>query len=219
MAVRLAVFQLYIRHIVRYCDPLYVQLNHMKCFNIIMWAVLCILCILCPTFDSCIATCLRHMMTQHLTNRRLPPGILQNDPKTQNKQFFFRFPAPARACSVYFSCFFCITYRANAWFIVVLMELQFRGVLPPSGLAAQGPGNNNHLITPPGPSSSDFRNSTSLPRPVTGYDFSSRNSEPCEMEKIPPMSTGKRRGGSRKACNECKQQKVSQRKHTTFTCP
>lgn len=35
------------------------------------------------------------------------------------------------------------------------------------------------------------------------------------MEKIPPMTggstgatTGKRRGGSRKACNECKQQKV-----------
>ena len=35
------------------------------------------------------------------------------------------------------------------------------------------------------------------------------------MEKIPPMSTGKRRGGSRKACNECKQQKVSQRAHTS----
>jgi hypothetical protein len=28
------------------------------------------------------------------------------------------------------------------------------------------------------------------------------------MEKTPPV-TGKRRGGSRKACNECKQQKVS----------
>lgn len=107
------VFQLYIRHIVRYCDPLYVQLNHMKCFNIIMWAVLCILCILCPTFDSCIATCLRHMMTQHLTNRRLSPGILQNDPKTQNKQFFFRFPAPARAFSLHF-CWFFHHYRANA---------------------------------------------------------------------------------------------------------
>lgn len=111
-------------------------------------------------------------------------------------------------CSL-FLLFFGLTIGRTPDFIV-LMELQFRGVLPPSGLAAQGPGNNNHLITPPGPSSSDFRNSTSLPRPVTGYDFSSRNSEPCEMEKIPPMSTGKRRGGSRKACNECKQQKVCQ---------
>ena len=35
-----------------------------------------------------------------------------------------------------------------------------------------------------------------------------RSSESCEMEKTPPV-TGKRRGGSRKACNECKQQKVS----------
>ena len=113
MAVRLAVFQLYIRHVVRYCDPLHVQLNHMDAFNIIMWAVLCILCILYPTFGSCISICLRHMMTQHLTNRRLSPGILQNDPKTQNKQLFFRFPAPARACSLH-SCWFSHHYRANA---------------------------------------------------------------------------------------------------------
>ncbi|KAF4769229.1 hypothetical protein HAV15_008951 [Penicillium sp. str.  len=34
-----------------------------------------------------------------------------------------------------------------------------------------------------------------------------RSSESCEMEKAPPV-TGKRRGGSRKACNECKQQKL-----------
>lgn len=95
------------------------------------------------------------------------------------------------------------------------MELQFPGVLPPNNgftAAAQGhPVNNHHLITPPGPrasASSDLRNSASLPRPVSGYSFSDRNSEPCEMEKGPPMSTGKRRGGSRKACNECKQQKV-----------
>lgn len=47
-------------------------------------------------------------MTQHLTNRRLSPGFLPNDPKTQNKQLFFRFPAPARACSVHFSCFFVL---------------------------------------------------------------------------------------------------------------
>lgn len=101
------------------------------------------------------------------------------------------------------------------WISPDLMELQFPGVLPPNnGLtaAAQGPPvNNHHLITPPGPrasTNSDLRNSAKLPRPVSGYDFSDRNSEPCEMEKGPPMSTGKRRGGSRKACNECKQQKV-----------
>lgn len=101
------------------------------------------------------------------------------------------------------------------WIYPDLMELQFPGVLPPNnGLTAatQGPPlNNHHLITPPGPrasASSDIRNSARLPRPVSGYDFSDRNSEPCDMEKGPPMSTGKRRGGSRKACNECKQQKV-----------
>ncbi|KAJ5053672.1 hypothetical protein NUH16_010745 [Penicillium rubens] len=37
-----------------------------------------------------------------------------------------------------------------------------------------------------------------------------RSSESCEMEKAPPV-TGKRRGGSRKACNECKQQKSFKR--------
>ncbi|KAF5862691.1 hypothetical protein ETB97_011329 [Aspergillus alliaceus] len=40
-----------------------------------------------------------------------------------------------------------------------------------------------------------------MPRPVTGFDLSARSSEPCDMEKVPPI-TGKRRGGSRKACNE-----------------
>lgn len=96
------------------------------------------------------------------------------------------------------------------------MELQFRGILPPNGLAAATHGQaNGHLISPQGPGSSDIRNNAGFPRPMTGYDFSSKNSEPCEMEKIPPMTggstgttTGKRRGGSRKACNECKQQKV-----------
>ncbi|BCR91612.1 transcription factor domain-containing protein [Aspergillus chevalieri] len=96
------------------------------------------------------------------------------------------------------------------------MELQFRGILPPNGFAAAAQGQaNGHLISPQGPGSSDIRNNAGFPRPVTGYDFSSRNSEPCDMEKIPPMTggstgatTGKRRGGSRKACNECKQQKL-----------
>lgn len=98
----------------------------------------------------------------------------------------------------------------------LLMELQFRGILPPNGFAAAAQGQaNGHLISPQGPGSSDIRNNAGLPRPVTGYDFSSRNSEPCDMEKISPITagstgatTGKRRGGSRKACNECKQQKV-----------
>ena len=46
------------------------------------------------------------------------------------------------------------------------------------------------------------------------------------MEKIPPMTggstcatTGKRRGGSRKACNECKQQKVCHPYKTTTKDP
>jgi hypothetical protein len=56
-------------------------------------------------------------------------------------------------------------------------------------------------ILAPGPNyPPDFR--STLPRPLQ------RSSESCEMEKTPRV-TGKRRGGSRKACNECKQQKVS----------
>ncbi|EAW09222.1 transcription factor domain-containing protein [Aspergillus clavatus NRRL 1] len=82
------------------------------------------------------------------------------------------------------------------------MDLEFRGVLAPHGLPAHA-----SLITPPG-TSSDIRSNPRLPRPVTSFDFSNRNSESCEMEKVPAQITGKRRGGSRKACNECKQQKL-----------
>lgn len=77
--------------------------------------------------------------------------------------------------------------------------------MAPRGLPPQGT-----LLTPPGASNSDLRNNPRIPGPgpVTAFDLSSRRSEPCEiMEKIPPI-TGKRRGGNRKACNECKQQKV-----------
>ncbi|KAB8207397.1 hypothetical protein BDV34DRAFT_192183 [Aspergillus parasiticus] len=81
------------------------------------------------------------------------------------------------------------------------MDLEFRGVMAPHGLATHA-----SLLTPSG-TPSDLRNNPRMPRPVTGFDLSARNSEPCEMEKIPPI-TGKRRGGSRKACNECKQQKL-----------
>ncbi|KAJ5646373.1 hypothetical protein N7490_002745 [Penicillium lividum] len=66
------------------------------------------------------------------------------------------------------------------------MDLDYRNLLAPSG---------PHLIP-----QSDFR-SPSLPRPPPGVNFMQRSPESGEMEKTPPV-TGKRRGGSRKACNE-----------------
>ncbi|KAL4885014.1 hypothetical protein BJY04DRAFT_157769 [Aspergillus karnatakaensis] len=80
------------------------------------------------------------------------------------------------------------------------MDLEYRGILAPHGLPPHA-----NLITPPG--SSDLRHNPRLPRPPTGFDFSARASGPGDMEKTPP-TTGKRRGGCRKACNECKQQKL-----------
>lgn len=70
------------------------------------------------------------------------------------------------------------------------MDLEYRNLLAPNG---------------PPLFSSDFR-SPRLPRPAAG-EFLQRSPESGEMEKTPPV-TGKRRGGSRKACNECKQQKL-----------
>lgn len=162
-------------------------------------------------------------MTQPLNRRR---SSRQTQKPSPGKGAFLPISGTCLVSSCWFQCFFTLVghARANAevisgpkWISTDLMELQFPGGLPPNnGLsaaagAAQGPPlNNHHLITPPGPrTSSDLRNNARLPRPVSDFDFSSRNSEHCEMEKIPPMSTGKRRGGSRKACNECKQQKVS----------
>ncbi|KAL4939062.1 hypothetical protein BDV06DRAFT_43042 [Aspergillus oleicola] len=81
------------------------------------------------------------------------------------------------------------------------MDLDYRGVLSQNGFAPHA-----NLINPPA-SSSDIRNNPRLPHPLTGFDFQSRSSEPGDMEKTPPV-TGKRRGGCRKACNECKQQKL-----------
>ncbi|KAJ5683629.1 hypothetical protein N7462_006794 [Penicillium macrosclerotiorum] len=72
------------------------------------------------------------------------------------------------------------------------MDLEYRNLVAPNGLP---------LIPP-----SDFR-SPRLPRPPPGLEFMQRSPESGEMEKTPPV-TGKRRGGSRKACNECKQQKL-----------
>lgn len=63
------------------------------------------------------------------------------------------------------------------------------------------------LVAPPGTDSSvrgDARNS----RPVAASDFSSSTPNGCQVEKVQPIAR-KRRGGSRRACNECKQQKVS----------
>ncbi|KAJ5407594.1 transcriptional regulator family: Fungal Specific TF [Penicillium cosmopolitanum] len=70
------------------------------------------------------------------------------------------------------------------------MDLEYRNLLAPNG---------------PPLFPSDFR-SPRLPRPAPG-EFLQRSPESGEMEKTPPV-TGKRRGGSRKACNECKQQKL-----------
>ena len=82
------------------------------------------------------------------------------------------------------------------------MELHYRNVLPVGGLTTAAHAN---VITPPG-TTSDSRNSPRMHRPVNSFDLSSAGGS--GMEKLPPI-TGKRRGGSRKACNECKQQKVS----------
>lgn len=77
------------------------------------------------------------------------------------------------------------------------MDLEYRRLLAPNG---------SPLIPP-----SDFR-SPKPPRPSSGAEFMQRTPDSGQMEKTRPV-TGKRRGGNRKACNECKQQKVS-RMHT-----
>ncbi|RDW86156.1 Zn(II)2Cys6 transcription factor domain-containing protein [Aspergillus mulundensis] len=81
------------------------------------------------------------------------------------------------------------------------MDLEYRGILAQNGFPPHA-----NLITPPA-TSTDSRNNPRLPRPLAGFDFSARSSEPGDMEKAPPV-TGKRRGGCRKACNECRQQKL-----------
>ncbi|OJJ00651.1 hypothetical protein ASPVEDRAFT_40194 [Aspergillus versicolor CBS 583.65] len=81
------------------------------------------------------------------------------------------------------------------------MDLEYRGILAQNGFPPHA-----NLISPQG-TSPDPRNNPRLSHPLTGFEFSSRSSEPGDMEKTPPI-TGKRRGGCRKACNECKQQKL-----------
>ena len=75
----------------------------------------------------------------------------------------------------------------------IQMDLEYRKLLAPNG---------PHLIPP-----SDFR-SPRLPRPPPGLEYLQTSPDSGDMEKTPPV-TGTRRGGSRQACNECKQQKVS----------
>ncbi|KAL2866019.1 transcription factor domain-containing protein [Aspergillus lucknowensis] len=81
------------------------------------------------------------------------------------------------------------------------MDIGYRGLLAPNGFPPHA-----NLTTSPG-SSSDLRHNPRLQRPLAASGVSTRTSEPGNMEKTPP-STGKRRGGCRKACNECKQQKL-----------
>jgi hypothetical protein len=86
------------------------------------------------------------------------------------------------------------------------MESKYRSIMAPLPLPAHGA-----LQTPPATttSTSDIRTTPRMGTgPMAGFDLSGTKSEPREMEKTPPI-TGKRRGGNRKACNECKQQKVS----------
>ncbi|KAL5337557.1 hypothetical protein BJX70DRAFT_231719 [Aspergillus crustosus] len=80
------------------------------------------------------------------------------------------------------------------------MDLEYRDILAPHESLPHA-----NLITPPG--SSDLRHNPRLPRPPTGFNLSARTSGSGDMEKPSPI-TGKRRGGCRKACNECKQQKL-----------
>ncbi|KAJ5485687.1 hypothetical protein N7539_005675 [Penicillium diatomitis] len=79
------------------------------------------------------------------------------------------------------------------------MDLGYRNLLAPDGRS---------LIPP-----SDFR-SPQLPRPSPIVNDPHRSSETGQMNKVLPV-TGKRRGGCRKACNECKQQKVRTRIFTS----
>lgn len=83
------------------------------------------------------------------------------------------------------------------------MELGFRGAMGANGLAA--PGNLGSATIP----QSDIRSDTGNNRPMTASDISSSGSVGnCQADKLQPVIR-KRRGGSRRACNECKQQKVS----------
>ncbi|CAG7925237.1 unnamed protein product, partial [Penicillium olsonii] len=123
-------------------------------------------------------------------NRRVsgvarPPRGKSTETSTPHPPFrFLRFTDSAL---VHVSCGFIPAERR-----LILMDLGYRNILAPDG---------PHYSLPP----TDFRSPT-LPRPPA-VDFMQRSSESCEMEKTPPV-TGKRRGGSRKACNECKQQKL-----------
>ncbi|KAL2219139.1 hypothetical protein M432DRAFT_609996 [Thermoascus aurantiacus ATCC 26904] len=81
------------------------------------------------------------------------------------------------------------------------MEPVPRRTVGASELATRGT-----LVAPPGTDSS-VRGDTRNSRPVAASDFSSSTPNGCQVEKVQPIAR-KRRGGSRRACNECKQQKL-----------
>ena len=79
------------------------------------------------------------------------------------------------------------------------MNIQYRNALSANELNAAAHGSYLPAVT-----TSDIRNNPGYHQPVTGFDFP-RDSP--DMDK-PETNSKKRRGGSRKACDECKQQKV-----------
>lgn len=92
------------------------------------------------------------------------------------------------------------------------MELGFRGAMGANGLAAPGT-----LVSPTIPQS-DIRSNPGNNRPMTASDISSSGSVGnCQADKLQPVIR-KRRGGSRRACNECKQQKVSRHMSLLLCC-
>ncbi|KAL2000134.1 hypothetical protein VTN02DRAFT_3521 [Thermoascus thermophilus] len=82
------------------------------------------------------------------------------------------------------------------------MEPVPRRTVAANELAARG-----SLVTPSAGPDSSVRASTRNNRPVAASDFSGGSPGGCQLERIQPTAR-KRRGGSRRACNECKQQKL-----------
>lgn len=116
---------------------------------------------------------------------------LHDGPPSFNPRCSLRFPADGdTGAPAYVPCGFIPGERRP-----ISMDLDYRNLLAPT---------NGPPLIPP----SDLR-SPRLTRPPSAGEFVQRSPDRGEMETVPPV-TGKRRGGSRKACNECKQQKVSQ---------
>ena len=84
------------------------------------------------------------------------------------------------------------------------MNIQYRNALSANELNAAAHGS---FFPAPGATvtTSDVRNNPGYHQPVTGFELPRASPD---MDKSESTSK-KRRGGSRKACDECKQQKVN----------